>query len=69
MCATTRRLLPRMSIHETCTLHDTSKHGPCKHIMGMHCGIVVVPCKITCVKMKLQLSGTVVYSQFILVSE
>ena len=31
----------------TCTLHDTSKRGPHKHVMGMHCSIAVVPRKIT----------------------
>ena len=59
MCATTRCVLPHMCCHETCTLHNTSKRGPHKHVTGMHCSIVVVPCKITHVKMKLQLSGTV----------
>ena len=49
--------------HETCTLHGTSKHGPCKHITGMHCSIVMVPCKIMCGKMKLQLSSTVYVDQ------
>ena len=66
MCATTRHtcafmrhVLPRMCCHETCTLDDTSKRGPRKHITGIHCSIVVVPHEITHVKMQLQLSGTV----------
>ena len=54
-----RCVLPRVCCHETCTLHDTSKHGPGKHVTGMHCSIVMVPREITHVKMKLQLSGTV----------
>ena len=44
---------------ETCTLHNTSTCGPCKQITGLHCSIVVVPCEIMYVKMKVQLSGTV----------
>ena len=60
-----RRVLPRVCCHETCTLHDTSKRGPRKHVTGMHCSIVVVPRKITCVKMKLQLSGTVILVSFV----
>ena len=48
-----------MYFHDTCTLHDTSKRGPRKHITGIHCGIVVVPHKITHRKIKLQLSGTI----------
>ena len=59
VCSFTRRVLPRVCCHETCTLHDTSKRGPRKHVTGMHCSIVVIPCKIKHVKMKLQLSGTV----------
>ena len=55
----TGRVFPCVYFHETCTLHDTSKHGPHKYITGMHCSIVVVPRKITHEKMKLQLSGTV----------
>ena len=58
----TRRVFPRMYFHEICTLHDMSKRSPHKHITGMHCSIAVVPCKITCGKMKLQLSGTVYQS-------
>ena len=42
-----------------CTLHDTSKRGPRKHVKGMHCNIAVVPRKITRGKMKLQWSGTI----------
>ena len=47
-CASTRNVLPHVCFHEKCTLHDTSKRdtskrGPCKHVMGMHCSIVVVP--------------------------
>ena len=56
-----RRTLPRVSFHETCTLHDTTNRGPRKHATGMHCSIAVVPRVITHVKMKLQLSGTVYY--------
>ena len=55
----TRRVFPRVYFHETCTLHDTSKCGPRKHVTGMQCSIVVVPRKITCGKRKLQLNGTV----------
>ena len=54
-----RCVFPRMYFHDTCTLHDTSKHGPRKHITGMYCSIAVVPRKITRGKMKLQLSSTV----------
>ena len=54
-----RHVFPRVYFHKTCTLHDTSKRGPCKHVTGMHCSIVVVPRKIMCGKMKLQLSGIV----------
>ena len=57
----TRRVFPRMYFHETCTLHDTSKRGPRKHLTGMHCSIAVVPRKMTRGKMKLQLSGTVLF--------
>ena len=56
----TRCVFPCMYFHEMCTLHDMSKCGPCKHVTGMHCSIVVVPHKITRGKMKLQLSGTVI---------
>ena len=55
-----RRTLPRVSFHKTCTLHDMTNRGPRKHATGMHCSIAVVPRVITHVKMKLQLSGTVV---------
>ena len=48
-----------MCCHEKQTLHDTSKRGPRKHVMEMHCSVVVVPHEIMRVKMKLQLSGTV----------
>ena len=58
-CASTRRVPTCVYFHEMCTLHDTSKRGPRKRITGMHCSIVMVPCKITHGKMKLQLSGTV----------
>ena len=58
MCACTRRVPG--------TLHDKSKCGPCKHVTGIHCSIVMVPHKITC-KMKLQLSGTVLVSLLIIV--
>ena len=55
----TRCVFPHVYFHETCTLHYTSKRGPCKHVTGMHCGIAIVPRKITLGKMKLQLGGTV----------
>ena len=55
----TRRVFPCVYFHEMCTLHDTSKRGPRKHVTGMHCSIAVVPHKITRGKTKLQLSGTV----------
>ena len=42
-----------------CALYGTSKRGPHKHVTGKHCSIVMVPCVITCVKMKLQLSDSV----------
>ena len=59
MFTSTRHVLSRLYFHEMCTLHDTSKRGPRKHVTGMHCSIAVVPRKITRGKMKLQLSGTV----------
>ena len=59
VCALMRRVLPRAYCHNTCTLHDTSKHGPRKHVTGMHCSIAVVLHKIMCVKMKLRLSSIV----------
>ena len=59
VCTSMRRVLLCMYFHETCTLCNMSKHGPHKHVTGMHCSIVMVPCKITDGKMKLQLSGTV----------
>ena len=57
-CTLTRFVLPCMCCHETYTLHDTSKRGPRKQVTGIQCGIVMVPCKITHVKMKLQLIDT-----------
>ena len=60
MFTSTRHVFPHVYFHETCTLHDTSKRGPRKHVTGMHCSIAVVPRKIMRGKMKLQLSGTVV---------
>ena len=58
-CTSTKRVLPHVYFHAMCTLHDTSKRGPPKYVIGMHCSIVVVPRKITQEKMKLQLSGTI----------
>ena len=58
VCASMRSVLPWVCFHESCTLYHTSQHGPCKHVMGMHCSIVVVPTKITRVKVKLHLSAT-----------
>ena len=41
--------------------HATGKHGPHKHVTGMHCSFLVAPCVHTYVKKKLHtyLSGTV----------
>ena len=39
-------------------LHDTRKHGPCKHIMGIQCNFIVR------VEMKLSLSGIVAIIPF-----
>ena len=39
-----------------CTLHAMGKHGPRNHITGKECGFLMVPRKITRVKMKLQYS-------------
>ena len=66
-CAFASHVLPRVCFHEMCTLHDTSKRGPRKHVTRMH--FVVVPHKITCVKMKLQLSSTVIVTYIKLVFE
>ena len=63
MFCSTRELPRDVHFHETCTLHDTTNRGPRKHATGMNCSIAVVPRVITRVKMKLQLSGTVVQRQ------
>ena len=52
ICTSTRCVLPLMYFHMMCSLYGKSKHGPLKNLTGMHCSIVVIPCKITHVKMK-----------------
>ena len=59
MFTSTRRVFSHVYFNKTFTLHDMNKCGSCKHVTGMHSSIVVVSCKITRGKMKLQLSGTV----------
>ena len=42
-------------LHETCMFHATRKHGPHKHVTGMHCSFLVAPRVDTCVEMKLRI--------------
>ena len=62
-CDFMRGVLPHVCCHETCTLHDTSKRGPCNRVTGMHCSIIVETRKVMHVKMKLQLSSTIINFQ------
>ena len=44
---------PHVYFHEMYTLHAMRKCAPCKRVTGMQCSILMVPCVIMRVKMKL----------------